>query len=87
MLEAEGVPAFMGYPQPLYRQILFREKYFYCYPVPDHIDYSQVCCPVCEKACYEEAVWIQQNALLGEREDMELIAQAIKKIQNYLWNR
>jgi dTDP-4-amino-4,6-dideoxygalactose transaminase len=82
MLAAEGVPCFMGYPQPLYKQPLFQEKNFMCYAIPEEVDYSKVSCPVTEKACYEEAVWIFQNAMLGPKEDMDKFAQAIIKIQN-----
>jgi hypothetical protein len=81
MLAAEGVPSFMGYPQPLYKQPVFQKKNFMCYAIPDDVDYSSVNCPVSEKACYEEAVWILQSAMLGTREDMEQFAEAIKKIQ------
>lgn len=80
-LAAEGVPCFMGYPNPLYKQPLFQKKNFMCYAIPDHVDYTNVCCPVAEKACYEEAVWIMQNAMLGTKDDMELFASAIRKIQ------
>jgi len=82
-LAAEGVPAFMGYPKPLYRQPLFQEKRFACYAIPPDVDYSRVRCPVTEKACYEEAVWIMQPALLGDRSDMESFAEAIRKIQRH----
>lgn len=81
MLAAEGVPSFMGYPQPLYKQPLFQEKNFMCYAIPDEVDYTGVVCPVTEKACYEEAVWILQNAMLGSKKDMEDFASAIRKIQ------
>jgi dTDP-4-amino-4,6-dideoxygalactose transaminase len=81
MLSAEGVPSFMGYPEPLYKQPVFQQKNFMCYVIPEHIDYTTVHCPVTEKACYEEAVWIMQHAMLGTREDMEKIASAIRKIQ------
>ena len=81
MLAAEGVPCFMGYPQPLYKQPLFQKKNFMCYAIPESVDYSNVCCPVTEKACYEEAVWIFQNTMLGTKNDMELFASAIIKIQ------
>lgn len=82
MLAAEGVPSFMGYPQPLYKQPLFQEKNFLCYAIPEEVEYTKVTCPVAEKACYEEAVWILQHAMLGTEEDMELFAKAIKKIQS-----
>ncbi len=81
MLAAEGVPCFMGYPQPLYKQPLFQNKNFMCYAIPEEVDYSKVVCPVTEKACYEEAVWIMQHAMLSTPEDMELFAAAILKIQ------
>jgi dTDP-4-amino-4,6-dideoxygalactose transaminase len=82
MLAAEGVPSFMGYPEPLYRQPLFQEKNFMCYAIPGEVDYSGVHCPVTERACYEEAVWIMQHPMLGEKEDMMKFSEAILKIQN-----
>ena len=81
ILAAEGVPCFMGYPQPLYKQPLFQEKNFMCYAIPENVDYTKVSCPVTEKACYEEAVWIFQNTMLGTKDDMEKFAEAILKIQ------
>lgn len=81
MLAAEGVPCFMGYPQPLYKQPLFQKKNFMCYAIPEEVDYTNVHCPVTEKACYEEAVWILQHAMLGPKEDMEKFAEAILKIR------
>lgn len=81
MLAAEGVPAFMGYPEPLYKQPVFQQKNFMCYAIPDNVDYNNVHCPVTEKACYEEAVWIMQNAMLGTKDDMDKFAEAIRKIQ------
>ena len=39
-------------------------------------------CPQNEKLC-SEAVWFTQNMLLGPREDMEHIADAIRKIQQH----
>lgn len=86
-LAAEGVPAFMGYPKPLYRQPLFQEKRFFCYAIPPEVDYSRVHCPVAEKACSDEGVWIMQPALLGDRSDMESFAEAIHKIQRYCLDR
>jgi len=84
MLAAEGVPCFIGYPQPLYKQPLFQKKNFMCYAIPPEVDYTKDCCPETEKACYEEAVWIFQNTLLGTKEDMNKFAEAIIKIQkNY----
>lgn len=86
MLAAEGVPCFMGYPEPLYKQPLFQKKNFMCYAIPVGVDYSKIQCPVTEKACYEEAVWIMQHAMLGTSEDMDLFAAAIIKIQQTIRN-
>jgi len=80
-LAAEGVPCFRGYPHPLYKQPLFQNRNFMCYAIPETVDYTNVCCPVAERACGEEGVWILQHALLGTRADMEAFAAAIEKIQ------
>ena len=84
MLAAEGVPCSAGYPHPLYKQPLFQQRNFMCYAIPESVDYTQVCCPVAERACTDEAVWIFQQAMLGTRQDMESFAHAIQKIQRVL---
>ena len=81
MLIKEGVPASGGYPIPLYQQPVFKNKNFMCYAIPEDVDYTHVHCPVAEKACYEEAVWIFQHAMLGTHDDMKSFAKAIQKIQ------
>jgi len=81
MLAAEGVPAFMGYPEPLYRQPVFQKKNFMCYAIPDEVDYTKVECPVAEHACHEEGVWILQHAMLGTSDDMHAFVEAVLKIQ------
>ncbi len=45
------------------------------------MDYTNVHCPETEQACYVDAVWIMQNAMLGTKAEMGLIAEAILKIQ------
>lgn len=82
LLAAEGVQCFMAYPQSLYRQPLFQNKNFMCYAIPESVSYKEVSCKVTEKACYEEAIWIMQNAMPGSKDDIELIAEAIRKIRN-----
>jgi len=81
MLAAEGVPCFRGYPHPLYKQPLFQDKNFMCYALPESVSYADVTCPVAERACAQEAVWILQHAMLGTAEDMVGFAKAIQKIQ------
>ncbi|GAB3257609.1 DegT/DnrJ/EryC1/StrS family aminotransferase [Larkinella harenae] len=80
-LAAEGVPCSTGYPHPLYKQPVFQNKNFMCYAIPESVDYTLVHCPVAERACSEEAVWIFQHAMLGSRDDMKSFAEAIRKIQ------
>lgn len=81
MLAAEGVPAFMGYPEPVYKQPMFQQKNFMCYAIPESVSYTAVRCPVAERACYEEGIWILQHAMLGTKEDMKDFANAIKKLK------
>jgi len=37
-------------------------------------------CPVNDRLCNEEAVWISQSMLLGSKSDMDDIAMAIEKV-------
>ncbi|GAB2525856.1 DegT/DnrJ/EryC1/StrS family aminotransferase [Spirosoma aerophilum] len=86
MLAAEGLPCSAGYPHPLYKQPLFQQKNWLCYALPDTLDYADVCCPVAERACTDEAVWIFQQAMLGSRSDMDSFADAIRKVQHAVVN-
>ncbi len=82
-LRAEGIPASAGYSLPLYRQPVFENKAFgprgKSLDIP--VDYRQYKLPATEKACYEEAIWLTQNVLLGTREDMEDIVRAVEKVR------
>jgi dTDP-4-amino-4,6-dideoxygalactose transaminase len=85
-LQKEGIPCSSGY-QPLYREAAFASR-FADYPLASPYfagkpDYSAVHCPVTERVCAEEAIWLTQNMLLGEESDMADIAAAIKKIQTH----
>jgi len=40
-------------------------------------------CPQNEKLTSEQALWLNQRALLGSRQEMEQIAEAMRKIQKY----
>lgn len=81
-LNAEGVPCSAGYV-PLYKERVFlnRPQSTDLCQMSRWKDYSSVHCPVCERACYEEAVWLYQNMLLGDEQDMADIATAIAKVQ------
>lgn len=85
-LQAEGVPTGAGYPTPLYGNPLFQrsgEGSEYC-PVTcpyydNKMDYSKVCCPVCEAVC-EDTCWITHAVLLSEEEAMHDIVKAFAKV-------
>lgn len=83
-LRAEGIPASPGYTLPLYRQPVFLNKAFgpRGKTVDLPIDYGTFSCPETERACREQALWLTQNVLLGERRDMDDILTAIDKIAN-----
>ena len=85
-LNREGIPCSTGY-RPLYREPAFAAR-FADYPIDSpHFggrpDYSQVHCPVTERVCAEEAIWLTQNLLLGEDRDIADIATAIEKVQSH----
>jgi dTDP-4-amino-4,6-dideoxygalactose transaminase len=79
-LSAEGIPCSAGYV-PLYRQGAFRINPD-THPFPaQRIDYSKVFCPVTERVCEEEAIWLVQSLLLADRADMDDVVEAVAKIQ------
>ncbi len=84
-LEAEGVPASSGYPLPLYRQPLFRNKAFgpYLNGVLAKLDYNQVRNPNCETICYQQGAWFSHSNFLGTRADMDVIADALERIHEH----
>jgi len=85
-LRAEGVPCSSGYT-PLntmpYLASAFQTKNFRKMYPAEMLDgkkyYSENQCPENDLLC-TEAVWFTQNLLLGEKEDMTMIANAIEKI-------
>ena len=66
-LRAEGIPCSPGYT-PLHRMDFLNGR------VSGRLENT-------ERACYREAVWLKQNVLLGTREDMDSIVEAIEKIR------
>jgi len=90
-MHAEGIDGLhLGYSLPVYRQPVLCAKNFglatpplFSGAYPRMPDYSQVACPATDRACDAEAVWVRQNMLLGERQDMDDIVAAIVKIQSH----
>ena len=90
-LTAEGIPCAKGYV-PIYREEFLErtlrlrkfEQILGANRFEEYLDYlSGVECPVNERACGQEAVWLPQNVLLGEIDDMNAIVTAIRKIGEY----
>lgn len=79
-LRAEGIPSSFGYLTPVYGNQCFQE--LKCVPGQKSlpVSYNSVCCPVAERLCKEEMVWLTHNMLLGSRDDMETIVNAVQKI-------
>lgn len=87
-LAAEGIPAIAGWYRPLYKNIVFQEAHV----GPAHgiksplaekgVDYRNVECPVCEAVC-NDAVWIQQHALLGSDGQIDALCQGLCKVLDH----
>jgi len=87
-LEAEGIPCDGRFYEPVYRSDLF-------YATPENcpqlvvgrdqpMDYAKCCCPVSERAAYDESVWVPHFVLLGDEADALDVANAIEKIVSNL---
>ncbi|MCI0512707.1 DegT/DnrJ/EryC1/StrS family aminotransferase [candidate division KSB1 bacterium] len=85
LMKAEGIQSSAGYSLPLYKQPVFKQRAFGpAGRVLDlGVDYNQVYLPESEKACFEEAIWFNQNQFLGTEADMDDIVTAIKKIRDH----
>ena len=88
-LNAEGIHCISGYEFPLYMNPLFLNKNFFKggFPVVpgyardiNYGDFKELC-PASEKACSEEAVWLEHRMFLGTKSDMDDIANAIAKVK------
>jgi len=84
-LRAEGVPCSGGYTplnqEPCLKRTFDSRAYRAIYPASQLDQWAERNhCPANDKLC-EEAVWFTQTMLLGPREDMDQIAEAIRKIQ------
>ncbi len=87
-LNAEGVSCSKGYStlntMPYLNNALQSKNFQKMYP-KEMLDYNLFMernqCPVNDKLCNEEMIWLPQNVLLTEKPDMDGIAEAISKIQ------
>jgi dTDP-4-amino-4,6-dideoxygalactose transaminase len=67
-LKAEGVPFKPTYPHPLYRNRVF---------TPEQ---QRLYLPIAERVC-REGVWLSHNALLGSRNDVDDLVEALHKVR------
>jgi dTDP-4-amino-4,6-dideoxygalactose transaminase len=84
-LEAEGIPCAGGYTplnkEPFLKNALRSRAFQAIYSSAETAAYEErIHCPVNDQLC-EEAVWFFQTMLLGSKQDMEQIAEAIRKVQ------
>jgi dTDP-4-amino-4,6-dideoxygalactose transaminase len=91
-LGAEGIPVFGGYSFPLYENPLFQNIDFNgqdslyhmgrSKPLGDFRDYGARC-PVTERACRDESIWITGDMLLGTEEDTRDIVRGFRKVYEH----
>jgi perosamine synthetase len=84
-LRAEGVPCSGGYTplnkEPFLKHTFDSRAYRAIYPARQLAEWQERNhCPANDKLC-EEAVWFTQTMMLGPREDMDQIAEAVRKIR------
>ena len=88
-LHAEGIPCALGYGDPVHKSPLFQEAHTrmqdHCpvacnHPAMANMDYANLHLPNVERLCAEEALRFNQPLLLGTREDMQDIVDAVSKI-------
>ena len=75
-IQAEGIPLYIGY-LPLYKFPCVTSDYTER-QIGAKIDTTPL--PNCERASYDEGCWLYQACLLGTRQDMDDIADAIIKV-------
>ncbi|MBI3665217.1 MAG: DegT/DnrJ/EryC1/StrS family aminotransferase, partial [Acidobacteria bacterium] len=84
-LAAEGIPSSGGYSplnkEPFLAETLHSRGYHAIYSPQRIAEYEERNhCPANDRLC-EEAIWFFQTMLLGSRQDMDQIAEAIRKIR------
>jgi dTDP-4-amino-4,6-dideoxygalactose transaminase len=84
-LAAEGIPASGGYAFPSYGNPFMtsdetRSRYRAAgIELPDYGQYAAHC-PNAERACRQEAIWLEQSLLLGSQQDIDDIVGAFTKV-------
>jgi len=83
-MAAEGIPASPGYgplnKEPFLKHTLQSRGYQRIYSPKEIANWHERNrCPENDQLC-QEAVWLTQNMLIGERSDMEQVAEAVRRI-------
>lgn len=80
-LTAEGIPCQPGY-LPLNKSLAIKDVLTKFSFHLEGLPFEQKC-PVAEEISNQEAIWFSQVQLLGSKADMDMIVEAIMKIQNH----
>lgn len=75
-LVAEGIPASSGYVSLNQNQAVINETKKW---TGENRVYS---CPISERLCVKEVLWLHQNMLLGDESDIHDIAEAVRKVMH-----
>ena len=91
-LVAEGIGVFAGYSFPLYKNPIFENLDFNSpdspfqlnrnRPVPKFQRYVETC-PVTERACNAESIWLTLDMLMGHQEDTMDIVRGFHKVYQH----
>jgi hypothetical protein len=84
-LEAEGVPAEVGYAAMHHYDLFQPRSSRLAVPnaFPERFDFSRMDFPVAERACEHEAVWLDESAFRAGPGGIDDAVAAIRKIQRY----
>jgi hypothetical protein len=77
-MQAEGIYTYQGYA-PLYRERLFITNEGE-YPWLKGYNYLELKLPETERLADEESIWLRQNHLLGNVDDIMDVANAFSKV-------
>ncbi len=78
-LHKEGMLLHAAFYTPVYSAPLFAWR-----DAPIDVDYSQVHCPVAERAAGKEMIWLPHEAFLGEPSDIDDLCDGIVKLRENL---
>jgi dTDP-4-amino-4,6-dideoxygalactose transaminase len=81
-LEKEGIPCDVGY-EAMHRYDLFQPKLSHL-PVPsafpEYFEFSKMSFPIAERACEEEAIWLDESIFRAGQKGVDDVILALKKI-------